>query len=256
MASTGEVSRRVLIADDEAPARAVLREMIAARPHLELVGEAADGLQAVELAQARRPDLLFLDVQMPRLDGFEVLELLDRSVGVVFTTAYEEYALRAFEVNAVDYLLKPFTEARFAQALERAEQRLGAQRLASASALAAAARPVGSFVARLVIKDGARVELLPVADLDYARAQGDYVELVSGARSWLKEQTLQDLEGALDPARFVRLHRSYLIQGDRLARIEPTRKDSRVAVLTTGARVPVSETGLARLNAWLGRAGR
>ena len=256
MASTGEVSRRVLIADDEAPARAVLREMVAARPHLELVGEAANGLQAVELAQARRPDLLFLDVQMPRLDGFEVLELLDRSVGVVFTTAYEEYALRAFEVNAVDYLLKPFTEARFAQALERAEQRLGAQRPASASALAAAARPAGSFAARLVIKDGARVELLPVADLDYARAQGDYVELVSGARSWLKEQTLQDLEGALDPAHFVRLHRSYLIQGDRLARIEPTSKDSRVAVLTTGARVPVSETGLARLNAWLGRPGR
>ena len=256
MVKAPEVSRRVLIADDEAPARVVLREMIASRPHLELVGEAADGLEAVELAQARNPDLVFLDVQMPRLDGFEVLELLDRSIGVVFTTAYDQYALRAFEVNAVDYLLKPFTEARFAQALERAEQRLGAQRAVSASALAAAARPSGSFAARLVIKDGNRVELLPVAELDYARAQGDYVELVSGARSWLKEHTLQDLEAALDPARFVRLHRSYIIQGDRLVRIEPTSKDSRVAVLTTGARIPISETGLERLHAWLGRAGR
>ena len=256
MENAPEVSYRVLIADDEAPARAVLREMIAARSHLELVGEAADGLEAVELAQARNPALVFLDVQMPRLDGFEVLELVDRSIGVVFTTAYDQYALRAFEVNAVDYLLKPFTEARFAQALERAEQRLGAQRPVSASALATAARPAGSFVARLVIKDGTRVELLPVADLDYARAQGDYVELVSGPRSWLKEQTMQELEAALDPARFVRLHRSYIIQGERLVRIEPTSKDSRVAVLTTAARIPISETGLARLHAWLARAGR
>jgi two-component system LytT family response regulator len=255
MGSTPEVSRRVLLADDEAPARALLRELIAAWPRLELVGEAADGLEAVELAQARRPDLLFLDVQMPRLDGFEVLELLDRSVGVVFTTAYDQYALRAFEVNAVDYLLKPFTAARFAQALERAEQRLGAQRPLSPTALATAARPAGSFAARLVIKDGARVELLPVGELDYARAQADYVELVSGTRSWLKEQTMQDLEAALDPARFVRVHRSYLIQGDRLARIEPAGKDSKVAVLTTGARIPISESGLARLHAWLGRAG-
>jgi len=256
MGSVPEVSRRVLIADDEAPARAVLREMIAARPRLEIVGEAANGLEAVELAQARSPDLLFLDVQMPRLDGFEVLELLDRSIGVVFTTAYDQYALRAFEVNAVDYLLKPFTEARFAQALERAEQRLGAQRPTSASALAAAARPAGSFAARLVIKDGARVELLPVVELDYARAQGDYVELVSGTRSWLKEQTLQDLEATLDPARFVRLHRSYLIQGDRLSRIEPTSKDSKVAVLRAGARIPISESGLVRLKAWLDHTGR
>lgn len=249
-------SRRVLIADDEAPARALLRELVAARPSLELVGEAADGLQAVELAQAQRPDLLLLDVQMPRLDGFEVLELLDRRVGVIFTTAYDQYALRAFEVNAVDYLLKPFTEARFAQALERAEQRLGGPRPVSAGALAAAARPEGSYAGRLVIKDGARVQLLPVAALDYARAQGDYVELVSGERSWLKEQTLQDLEAALDPARFVRVHRSYLLQADRLVRIEPTSKDAKAAVLATGARLPVSEAGLARLQAWLGGTGR
>lgn len=256
MESAPQVSRRVLIADDEPPARAVLREMIAARPHLELVGEAANGLEAVELAHGRRAELLFLDVRMPRLDGFEVLELLDRAVGVVFTTAYDRYALRAFEVNAVDYLLKPFSEARFAQALERAERRLGAERPVSASALAAAARPAGSFAARLVIKDGPRVELLPVAELDHARAQGDYVELVSGKRSWLKEQTLQDLEGALDPARFVRVHRSYIIQGERLIRIEPAGKDSKVAVLSTGARIPISEAGLARLNAWLRRADR
>ena len=255
MANAPEISRRVLIADDEAPARAVLREMIAGRRHLELVGEASDGVEAVELAEARKPELVLLDVQMPRLDGFEVLELFDRSVGVVFTTAYDRYALRAFEVNAVDYLLKPFSESRFDEALRRWEQRRGTPRPPTA-ALAAAARAPGAHAARLVIKDGPRVELLPVAELDYARAQGDYVELVSGTRSWLKEQTLQDLEAALDPARFVRLHRSYLIQGERLVRIEPTSKDSRVAVLTTGARIPISETGLTRLHAWLGRTGR
>ncbi len=251
MESTPASSRRILIADDEEPARILLREMISAHPHLQLVGEATDGLEAVELARTQAPDLLLLDVQMPRLDGFEVLELVDPRIGVVFVTAYDRYALRAFEVNAVDYLLKPFTEARFAQALERAERRLGTQRSVSASALSAAARPAGSFPARIVIKDGARVELLPVAELDYARAQGDYVELVSGRRSWLKEQTLRDLEAALDPARFVRLHRSYIIQGDRLARIEPASKDSKMAVLTTGARIPISETGLARLQGWL-----
>jgi len=256
MGSTPEDPCRVLIADDEAPARALLRELIAAHPRLALVGEAADGLEAVELARDRRPDLLFLDVQMPGLDGFEVLELLDRSVGVVFTTAYDRYALRAFEVNAVDYLLKPFTEARFAQALERAELRLGRQRPVSATALSTAARPDGVYAARLVIKDGAKVEILPVAELDYARAQGDYVELVSGERNWLKEQTLQDLEASLDPVRFLRLHRSYLVQGDRLTRIEPTSKDAKAAVLISGVRIPVSERGLARLEAWLGRAGR
>lgn len=255
MASAPGPSRRVLIADDEAPARALLRELVGARPGLELVGEASDGLEAVELARTRGPELLFLDVQMPRLDGFEVLELLDPGIGVVFTTAYDQYALRAFEVNAVDYLLKPFTEARFAQALERAEQRLGAPRPVSGAALASAARPAGCFAARLVIKDGARVELLPVTELDYARAQGDYLELVSGARSWLKEQTLHELEAALDPARFVRLHRSYLIQGERLVRVEPVSKDARVAVLTTGARIPVSDSGLRRLQAFIARAG-
>jgi two-component system LytT family response regulator len=128
--------RKVLIADDEAPARALLRELVAARPELVVVGEAADGLQAVELAQRHQPDLVFLDVQMPRLDGFEVLELLDRQIGVIFVTAYDQYALRAFEVNAVDYLLKPFSEERFEEALRRAGQRMGAQRPLAAGALA------------------------------------------------------------------------------------------------------------------------
>jgi len=238
--------RKVLIADDEAPARALLRELVAARPELTVVGEAADGLQALELAQQHRPDFIFLDVQMPRLDGFEVLELLDREVGVIFITAYDQYALRAFEVNAVDYLLKPFSEERFEEALRRAEQRLGAR-----SPSVASARPAGIYATRIVIKDGSRIELLPVATLDYARAQADYVELVSGDRSWLKEQTLQDLEASLDPARFVRVHRSYLVHADRIIRIEPLRRDSRVAVLKTGARIPISESGLARVRRWL-----
>jgi two-component system, LytTR family, response regulator len=247
---------RVLIVDDEPPARAVLREMLCAHAELQLVGEAAHGLEAIKLVQEQQPDLVFLDVQMPKLDGFEVLELIDPEIRVIFTTAYDQYALRAFEVNAVDYLLKPFAEARFNEALRRAEQRLGARRPVAASALAAAARPEGTFAERLVIKDGARVELLAVSDLDYARAQGDYVELVSGKRTWLKEQTLQALEASLDPARFIRVHRSHIIQGARLKSLEPMTKDSKVAVLATGAHVPVSESGLARLNEWLARVSR
>jgi two-component system LytT family response regulator len=247
--------RKVLIVDDEVPARAFLRELVSAHPELRIVGEAAHGLEAVELARTARPDLVFLDVQMPKLDGFEVLELLDPEIAVVFTTAHDQYALRAFEVNAVDYLLKPFTEARFEEALRRSERRLAAG-APPARALAAAARPPGTWASRIVIRDGPRIELLAVGDLDYARAQGDYVELVHGDRSWLKEQTLHDLEASLDPARFVRVHRSYLLQCDRLVRIEPATRDSRVAVLTSGARIPVSEAGSTRLQEWLTRAGR
>jgi len=239
---------RVLIVDDEEPARMVLRELLEAHPDVRILGEAQNGLEAVVLAVQARPDLVFLDVQMPRLDGFEVLELLDPTVAVIFVTAYDAYALRAFEVNAVDYLLKPFPPERLDAALARARTRVGTAREPQAATLAAAARPEGTWATRLVVRDGPRVDVVPVERLVYARGQADYVELVTDDRSYLKQQTLQSLEASLDPARFVRLHRSYLANVDHLARIEPRGADSKAAVLDDGTELPVSRAGLARLN--------
>jgi two-component system LytT family response regulator len=240
------------IVDDEKLARGVVREMLEAHPDVEVRGEAANGLDAVKLASELRPDILFLDVQMPKLDGFEVLELVDAGIAVVFITAYDQYALRAFEVNAVDYLLKPFSRERFDEALERAKLRVGRAREPHAADLAAASRPPGQTRDRIVARDGTHVHVIPVDRLDYAEAQGDYIALWSGDRSYLKQQTMQSLEESLDPARFVRIHRSFILNIDRLARIDPS-GDSWIAVLTDGRRLSVSRSGHARLRAVLGK---
>lgn len=252
MSEEGRESYRVLVVDDEELARDVLREMLVAHPEVSVAAECADGFEAAKAAAEHRPDIVFLDVQMPKLDGFEVLELLDPSTAVVFVTAYDEYALRAFDVNAVDYLLKPYSPQRFEEALERAKRRVGRTATPPAAHLAAAARPEGQFLERLVVREGASVEVLPVERLDYAEAQDDYVALWSGGRSFLKQQTLASLEAGLPPGRFVRIHRSYLLRLDRLAKIEPTGKDTREAVLRDGTRLPVSRSGYQRLRGALG----
>jgi two-component system, LytTR family, response regulator len=238
----------VLVVDDEEPARLLLREMLEAIPGVRVAGEAANGLEALGLAARERPDLVLLDVQMPRMDGFETLDVLDPRIAVVFVTAYDEYALRAFEVNAVDYLMKPFPAVRLAEAVERARARIGRARDTEGSALAAAARPAGTYATRIVVRDGPRVDVLPVDQVEYARGQADYVELVAGGRSYLKQQTLQALEASQDPAQFVRIHRSYLVNLAFLKRIEPWGSDSRQAVMADGEELPISRAGLARLN--------
>lgn len=253
---------RALIVDDEAPARALVREYLGAHADVEVLGECANGFEAVKAVSEQKPDLVFLDVQMPKLDGFEVLELLDPSPAVVFCTAYDEFALKAFEVHAVDYLLKPFGRERLADALVRVRERLAEKAAApaapdrdpaptpaapSAAALAAAARVPGTFAERLMVRDGANVHVIPADRVDYLEAQDDYVAIHAEGKSWLKHQTLAELEQALDPARFVRVHRSFLVNLERIARIEPYAKDSRVAVLHDGRELPVSRGGYQRL---------
>ena len=238
---------RTVIVDDEELARAVLREFLANHAEVEIVAECANGFEAVKAVAELSPDLLLLDVQMPKLDGFEVLELVGRDVAVIFVTAYDEFALRAFDVHAVDYLLKPFSAERLAEALERAGRRLGERSEMPVAALVAASRPAGRHADRVVVRDGARVHVVPVEQIDYARAEDDYVSLHASGNSLLKEQTLAELEAALDPARFIRIHRSFILNLDRLVRVEPCGKDSRVAVLTDGSRLPVSRSGYARL---------
>lgn len=236
---------RAVIVDDEELARGFLREMLRPHPEIEIVAECPNGFEAVKAVAETSPDLLFLDVQMPKLDGFEVLELIEPGPVVIFVTAWDQYATRAFDAHAVDYLLKPFRTERFERALERAKLRLGERRVPLEAA--AAARPPQERPQRIAVKDGPRVHVIPLDKLDYAEAQDDYIALHSQGKSYLKQQPIAGLEAMLDPARFVRIHRSYIVNLERVARIEPFTKDSRVAILTDGARLPVSRSGYARL---------
>jgi two-component system, LytTR family, response regulator len=241
---------KALIVDDEELARQVIREFLEPHMEIEIVAECANGMEAVKAVAEHKPNLIFLDVQMPKLTGFDVLELIGGEIPVIFVTAYDQYAMRAFEVHAVDYLLKPIGRERFEAALERAKSRLG-EKMPSAHELAAAARPPQQFLERLVVKDGTKVTLIPVAKLDYAEAQDDYVALASQGKKHLKQQTIAGLEAGLDPNSFVRIHRSYIVNLERVVRIEPYGKDSRLAILTDGTRLPVSRAGYARLKALL-----
>lgn len=245
---TEEQLLRVVIVDDEPLARAVVREFAGQHAGVEVVAECANGFEAVKAVSELSPDLIFLDVQMPKLNGFEVLELLGRAVPVVFTTAYDQYALRAFEVHAVDYLLKPFSEERFGEALSRARARLLAREAMPVDALVADARARTGPLERVLIRDGSQVHVIPVERIDYVEAQDDYVCFKADGRDYLKDQTMGAVEGALDAARFVRIHRSYLLNIERIARVELYAKDSRIAILRDGRRLPVSRAGYARLS--------
>lgn len=247
---------RVAVVDDEELARQVLREFLSAHAEIEVVAECANGFEAVKAVAEQKPDLVFLDIQMPKLDGFEVLELIGNEAAVIFVTAHDEHALRAFEVHAVDYLLKPVGLERFEAALQRAKERLvGKTALPTVSAtdLAAAARPPMQHLERIAVRDGARVFIVPVAKLDYAEAQDDYVALAVEGRKHLKQQTLASLETSLDPSRFLRIHRSYVVNVERIVKVEPYGKDSHIAILQSGARLPVSRAGYARLREFLDR---
>ena len=245
---------RAVIVDDEDLARQVVRELLEAHPEIEIAAECANGFEAVKAVTELKPDLLFLDIQMPKLDGFEVLELIGTDMAVIFATAYDQHALRAFEVHAVDYLLKPFGWERFEQALARARQRMG-EKLPQAAELKASTRAPGEFAERIVVRDGTRVHIIPIGKLDYAEAQDDYVALASEGKKHLKQQTISSLETSLDPARFLRIHRSYIVNLERVTKIEPYGKDTHLSILNDGTRLPVSRSGYGRLRAVLDQKG-
>ena len=241
---------RVVIVDDEPGARSLLAEYLAAEPDVELVAACANGFEAVKVVGELRPDLLLLDVQMPKLDGFEVLELLEAPPAVVFVTAYDEHAVRAFEVHAFDYLVKPFPPERLAAALDRVRERM-ARGEAGAPPARAATAARGRPLERLVVRAGERIHVLPLDRVDYVEARDDAVRIRAGKEDHFKPQTLADLEATLPPGRFVRIHRSYLLNLDRLARLERYAKDSHLAILQDGTRLPVSRAGYARLKSLL-----
>jgi two-component system LytT family response regulator len=250
MTGASDTKIRAVVVDDEELARKMLLEFLAGHSEIEVVAECANGFEAVKAVTELKPDLIFLDIQMPKLNGFEVLELIGTDRAVVFVTAYDEYALKAFEIHAVDYLLKPFPAERFETALLRAKQRLGGT-LPAPAKLAASARPPEQRLERIVVRDGTRVYVIPIAKLDYAEAQDDYVALCTEGKKHLKQQTISSLENDLDPARFLRIHRSYIVNLERVTKIEPYSKDNHMVVLTNGSQLPVSRSGYARLRAFL-----
>ena len=235
-----------VVVDDEAPARALVAEYLEERADVELVASCANGLEAVKAVTEHRPDLLFLDIQMPKLDGFEVLELLDPEPEVIFTTAFDQHAVRAFEVAAVDYLLKPFSAERLGEAVERARARLESGSDQPLAELARARRE-GGFVERVLARDGSAVHVISVDRLDWVEARGDQVVLHADDLAVSKSITLTELAEQLDPARFVRVHRSHLLNVERIERIELYAKDSRIALLSDGTKLPVSRSGYAVL---------
>ena len=242
---------RAVIIDDEQLARAVVREHLSSHPEIQVLGECTNGFEAVKLITEQNPDLLFLDIQMPKLTGFEVLELLDRKPAVIFVTAYDQYALKAFEVHAIDYLLKPFTRERFEEALQRAKSLMDRQDTQQVSNLVSEIQSNNKPLERVLIKEGSTVRVLPVDSIDYIEAQDDYAAFKSAGKLYLKQQRLGELETLLDPTRFVRIHRSYILNLDRLAQLEPYAKDSRMAVLKDGSRLPVSRSGYDKLKQFL-----
>ncbi|WP_268035750.1 LytR/AlgR family response regulator transcription factor [Algoriphagus sp. PAP.12] len=237
---------RTIIIDDEPLAAGIVREFLAEFPQFEIVDQCEDGFQAMKSIQKHQPDLLFLDVQMPKITGFELLELLDEPPAVIFTTAFDQYALKAFDAQAVDYLLKPFSQDRFRQAIERflstQEKEIdasGIQDLAEKSN-------------RLVVRVKNEIKIIPVSEVMYFEAQDDYIAIHTDSGQFLKKMTMKSLEESLSPDQFARIHRSYMLNLNQITRIESYERDSYLVFLKNGEKLPVSKTGYARLRQVLG----
>jgi two-component system, LytTR family, response regulator len=235
---------RVMIVDDEDLARAVVREYLSLHDDIEIVAECANGFEAVKAIVELEPELVFLDIQMPKLNGFEVVELAGRKPRYIFVTAFDQYALKAFEVHAIDYLLKPFGQQRLDEALAHARASLG-NAPAVAELVAQAAR--AQTLERVLIRDGAKVHVVAADKIDYIEAQDDYVQIRADGKSYLKNQRLSELESALDGAKFLRIHRSFIVNIERVCRIEQLAKDSHCALLADGTRLPISRSGYQRV---------
>jgi len=241
---------RIIIVDDEMLARGVVREYLAEHPDVEVVAECANGFEAVKAITELAPDLVFLDIQMPKLDGFEVAELAGRKTRYIFATAYDQYAIKAFEFHALDYLLKPFSQQRFDQALAHARANLGKGHGDAAvenmvREAAARNKPLG----RVLIRDGAKVHVINSDKIEVIEAQDDYVQIRSEGKSYLKNQRMAELEAQLDPGQFLRIHRSWIVNIACVDRIEQATKDSYVAILKDGGKVPVSRSGYQKIRA-------
>lgn len=241
---------KTVLIDDEPLARSIVSEYLKSYPEISIVQECNDGFEGVKAISQHKPDLIFLDIQMPKINGFEMLELIDEPPAVIFTTAFDEYAIKAFEEHAIDYLLKPFSKDRFDKALKKWLQ----QRQVSTTAKPVIPQDIRQPEERnrIVVKEGSNIRIIPVSEVLYLEAYDDYVKIFTQKEMFLKKKTMSFYEQTLDSSQFIRVHRSYIIQLSQITRIEPLEKDSHVALLKTGVRIPLSKTGYAKLKLSLG----
>ena len=242
---------RILIIDDEPLARSVIRGFLSDHSDVEVVAECANGFEGLKAIQELKPDIIFLDIQMPKLSGFELLELLDDPPVIIFSTAFDDYAIKAFELSAADYLLKPYTRARFNEALEKARKKLSADK-SSAKEIVETIRKTPTPIDRIAVRNGTRITIIPAGDIDYIEAQDDYVAVHAGGKKYLKQLTMKYLEEALPAEDFVRVHRSYLVAVEMIDKLEAYSKDSYLALLRNQEKIPVSRKGYQLLRERLG----
>lgn len=242
---------KTLLIDDEPLARSIVKEYLSAYPEFAIVQECNDGFEGVKAITQHQPDLIFLDIQMPKINGFEMLELIDSPPAVIFTTAFDEYAIRAFETHAIDYLLKPFSKDRFDKALQKWFQQRDQQAQNTAALIREEIRQPEE-PERIVVKEGGNIRIIRVEEVQYIEAYDDYVKIHTMKEVFLKKKTMNYYEQALDSSRFVRVHRSYILQLAHLTKIEPLEKDSHIALLKSGARIPLSRSGYTKLKSILG----
>jgi two-component system LytT family response regulator len=240
---------RIAIIDDETPARELIKHYLKEVDSIEVIAECADGFSGLKSISAMKPDLVFLDIQMPRLTGIELVEVLTEKPEIIFTTAYDQFAIRAFELNAVDYLMKPFQKRRFLEAVKKAIDKIrsGAGNKEPASQLLSKKPESSSPINRIVVRKGNAINLIPVEQIRYVEAQDDYVMIYHSAGKALKQQTMKSCEDNLPKADFVRIHRSYIVKVEEIKRIEPYGKDNHVAILQSGDKLPVSRAGYKHL---------
>jgi two-component system, LytTR family, response regulator len=243
--------KKVIIIDDEMLARSIVTEYLQSYPQLQLVQECNDGFEGIKAIMEHKPDLIFLDIQMPKINGFEMLELVEQPPAVIFTTAFDEYAIKAFETHAVDYLLKPFSKERFDKAIQKWSEQKTAPAGATETLLEAASLTPGQNQ-RIVVKNGSKIKIIPVQEVLYLEAADDYVKIHTADSYYLKNKTMAHFEKALDTQQFARCHRSYLVNVQHIARIDPYEKDGHLAILKSGSKVPVSKTGYVKLRQVLG----
>lgn len=243
---------KVIIIDDEPLARSIVKEFLQKHSNLEVIQECNDGFEGLKAIQQHQPDLIFLDIQMPKINGFEMLELTDPAPSVIFTTAFDEYAIKAFEAHAIDYLLKPFNQQRFDKSVAKWIDQRGLSSSASTNALLDSASLSPSQNQRIVVKNGAKIKIIPVHDVQYLEAADDYIKVHTSDGYFLKNKTMAHFEQMLNDQQFVRCHRSYIVNVQQITRIDPYEKDNHVAILRSGVKVPVSRSGFGKLKTVLG----
>jgi two-component system LytT family response regulator len=243
---------KVVIIDDEPLARSVVREYLSTYAEVEICAECGDGFEGLKAIAQYKPFLIFLDIQMPKINGFEMLELVDNPPAIIFTTAFDEYAMKAFEFHALDYLLKPFSKERFDKAMKKwiALHKDGRTQLLSPALHETAKQPEERT--RIVVREGGNIRIVPVGEVNYIEAYDDYVKIFTAKEMFLKKKTMGYYEQTLDVQQFVRVHRSYIIQLSQLTKIEPLEKETYQVLLKSGAKIPVSKTGYIRLKEVLG----